>query len=86
MILEISSCADDILRLFGIIQYMLINANRVIYYVYKAVDAVRFVRHIHAFEVVETKVWACIRHEKLISCFPNSIHYMADGKYYVPCT
>lgn len=84
MILNVGT--NGIFRLFVNISYILINADRVVYYVYKKVETLNFSQHIHAFEVVQTKVWGCISHIKLISVFPDSIHLTADGKYYVPCT
>lgn len=83
MILDVNT--DGILRFFGSIVYILMNADRVIYYIYKKMETLQFSQHVHAFEVIQTKIWGCIPHKRLISFLPNSIHLMADGKYYVPC-
>lgn len=84
MVVEIDT--DGIFRFFGNIQYIITNTDRCIYYVYKKMETLRFSQHVHAFEVVQTNVWGCIAHIKLISSFPNYIHVMADGNYYVSCT
>jgi len=84
MIIEIDS--DGIFRFFGQIQYIIINNDQYVYYIYKNVETLRFSEHIHAFEVARTEVWGCIAHTKLISLIPNTIHVMADGNYYVSCT
>lgn len=83
MVIEIDT--DGIFRFFGLIQYIITNADQHIYYVYKKLETLRFSQHVHAFEVVRTDVWGCITHTKLISSFPNYIHVMADGRHYVSC-
>lgn len=83
MIIDITT---DNTSLFGQIQYILMNADETIYYVYQELKTEAFLPHVHAFEVIKTRTWGCIAHVNLSSIVPNSIHCMADGKYYVPCT
>lgn len=84
MIIEIDT--DGIFRFFGHIQYIIINNDQYVHYIYKNVKTIRFSQHIHAFEVARTEVWDCIAHTKLMSVVPNNMHVMADGKYYISCS
>lgn len=83
MIVEIDT--DGIFHFFGHIRYIIINNDQYIYYIYQNVETLRFLQHIHAFEVIQTEVWDCIARTKLISLVPNNIHVMADGNSYVSC-
>jgi len=86
MILKIDT--DGTFHSFGI-QYIIVNnqlTNQSVYYIYHKIETLRFSQHVHAFLVIQTKVWGCIAHTKLISFFPNHLHIMADENYYVSCT
>lgn len=84
MIVQVDT--DGIFPFFGHIQNIIINNNQNVYYIYQNVQTLRFLQHIHAFEVARTEVWGCIAHTKLISLIPNNIHVMADGNYYISST
>lgn len=54
MIIEINT--NDIFRFFGHIQYIIINNNQYVYYIYENVKILKFSQHIHTFEVARTEV------------------------------
>lgn len=68
---------------FGQIQFTLIDNKHNAYFIYKAINTIRFVEHYYAYMITVSNFWGFVSQKKLVEYAPLSIHLSATGMSYI---